>query len=136
MQTSNTTSHSSIFFDVLCKHRTSCLTPKTQLTSHVLNKQTMIMKWDKALISIFTSQNYDHKYALAFSLAAKIYPNIYKNRNLVICLLNLKNKLSKDEDYAFFSQPWSTLNIWGLQKTMTQWIVSQTKWYVNRCLLF
>ena len=34
-------------------------------------------------------------YSPAFSLVAKIHPNIYKNRNLVICLINLKNKLSK-----------------------------------------
>lgn len=40
-------------------------------------------------------------YSPAFSLVAKIHPNIYKNRNLVICLINLKNKLSKDEGMPF-----------------------------------
>lgn len=40
-------------------------------------------------------------YSPAFSLVAKIYPDIYKNRNLVICLINLKNKLSKDKSMAF-----------------------------------
>lgn len=40
-------------------------------------------------------------YSPAFSLVAKIHPDIYKNRNLVICLINLKNKLSKDKGMAF-----------------------------------
>lgn len=83
MQTSNTTSHSSVALDLLL-HIEFLASSKTQLTSSVL-KETKIMKWDKALASIFTSLNYDHKYSLAFSPAAKIYPNIYKNRNLVIC---------------------------------------------------
>lgn len=73
------------------------------------------MKWDKALISIFTSLNYDHKYTLAFSLAAIKYAQISVKTEILVCILYLKNKLSKDEGYSLFGQSWSTLNIWGLQ---------------------